>query len=439
MWIHVPSIPLACVRDMRASDLGFEKLSELESSAMWKSNFQQSKSWQNVWRKRPSMRLLSGLISEPSILSRGVEKWICSLEDSHASRSVLQGSENKKTTSETSGLMSPDLLGGLGFQSSFFSKTSVVSCDTTGTPYDPNFERWVTKLRRDSSQRQVLGLLTRGNDSSFWPTAQNKDYKRENLPAWEARQQRKAEEGINLQQNLCIATLKNWRTPAASDPEGGVEDWSSDHFQNTDAPKIKLRDQAANWMTPNTMDALAPKSQEALDYEHDTARQGRSNPNNLRDQASVQEGITNWPTPNTRDHHAQGAGMNPASRSVALSTLLQKHQAANWPTPASRDWKGFDPPGKQNTKSDPKMYLSIPQAPATAKDGFGSSTDGPSLPQPSAKNHRCSPKCRRLNANFAAHLMGLPKNYLLKSCCGQSAMESFQQWQHSLSEHLARL
>ena len=114
---------------------------------------------------------------------------------------------------------------------------------------------------------------------------------------------------------------------------------------------------------------------------------------------------------------------------------IRESDSSSWPTPASRDWKGFDSPGKQNTKSDPKMYLSIPQAPATTKDGLGSSTDGPSLPQPSAKNHRCSTKCRRLNANFAAHLMGLPKNYLLKSCCVESAMESFQQWQHSLSEN----
>jgi len=241
-------------------------------------------------------------------------------------------------------------------------------------------------------------------------------------------------------QELCASTTKTsdqdfkaWATPLRKD---SLRRRKQAHLTED---KGSSSSPTPVWMTPNTMDSLAPKSQEALDYEHDTARQGRSNPNNLRDQASVQEGITNWPTPNTRDHHAQGAGMNPASRSVALSTLLQKHQAANWPTPASRDWKGFDPPGKQNTKSDPKMYLSIPQAPATKTDGLGSSTDGPSLPQPSAKNHRCSPKCRRLNANFAAHLMGLPKNYLLKSCCGQSAMESFQRWQHSLSEHLARL
>ena len=262
--------------------------------------------------------LRSGLTSAPSIQNLGVEKWISSLEDSHASHIQWRETSSEKMTQENSAERSSESPTGLDFQTSFL-KMFQESCDSTTKTSDQDFKAWATPLRKDSLRRRKQAHLTEDKGSSSWPTPQNKDYKRENLPAWEARQQRKAKEGINLQQNLCIATLKNW------------------------------------------------------------------------------------------------------------------------PTPASRDWKGFDPPGKQNTKSDPKMYLSIPQAPATTKDGLGSSTDGPSLPQPSAKNHRCSTKCRRLNANFAAHLMGLPKNYLLKSCCVESAMESFQQWQHSLSENLARL
>jgi hypothetical protein len=62
------------------------------------------------------------------------------------------------------------------------------------------------------------------------------------------------------------------------------------------------------WMTPNTMDSLSAKSQQALDHEHETARPGRSNPNNLRDQVSVSEGHTKWPTPNASD--AKGTSLN---------------------------------------------------------------------------------------------------------------------------------
>ena len=55
------------------------------------------------------------------------------------------------------------------------------------------------------------------------------------------------------------------------------------------------------WNTPNTMDSLSAKSQPALDHEHETARPGRSNPNNLRDQVSVSEGKTMWPSPRAVD------------------------------------------------------------------------------------------------------------------------------------------
>ena len=53
------------------------------------------------------------------------------------------------------------------------------------------------------------------------------------------------------------------------------------------------------WNTPNTMDSLTFKSQHALNHEHDTARPGRTNPNNLRDQVAVQEGLRLWPTPSS--------------------------------------------------------------------------------------------------------------------------------------------
>ena len=56
---------------------------------------------------------------------------------------------------------------------------------------------------------------------------------------------------------------------------------------------------AMQWNTPNTMDSLNCKSQKALNHEHDTARPGRTNPNNLRDQVAVQEGLRLWPTPSS--------------------------------------------------------------------------------------------------------------------------------------------
>ena len=296
MWIHVPSTSSVSVQDTEALSLDSKALSLLEQSATWKTKSVSLQSLRRVWKTVPSIQRLSGLTLNPSVQRNGVAKWISSLEDSHVSHTASREASSEKMTQGNSQEKSSESPTGLDFQSSFL-KMSPESSDFTGTPYDPNFESWVTKLRKDSSQRQRQAHLTNENDSLSWPTPQNKDYKGENLPAWEARQRRKAEEGINLQQNLCIATLKNW------------------------------------------------------------------------------------------------------------------------PTPASRDYKGFDPPGKKNTKSDPEMYLSIPQAPTTTKDG-----------------HTCSLSCRRLNPRFAEMLMGLCLGWTDDSAPLETA--SFQRWRNSLTENL---
>ena len=53
--------------------------------------------------------------------------------------------------------------------------------------------------------------------------------------------------------------------------------------------------------TPNTMDALPPKTPEALLREATATRAGRKQPCNLRDWVAVQEGQSLWPTPTARD------------------------------------------------------------------------------------------------------------------------------------------
>ena len=54
--------------------------------------------------------------------------------------------------------------------------------------------------------------------------------------------------------------------------------------------------------TPTTMDALPPKSPEALKKEMTGSRQGRKQPCNLRDWVAVQEGKSLWPTPRANEY-----------------------------------------------------------------------------------------------------------------------------------------
>ena len=341
MWIHLPTMPSACVPASAEWSLDYEQLSrDLERSVTSSGKSRPAKFWRRVLQTKPSLRLLSGLICPPSTLSRGVAEYISLKAARPASPSAAPDNSVEFLTKGTFSQRSSELRPDWDTQTSFWrTSAEAPSSDTTMTPYDPNYERWVTRLRRLSSQRQKSAHLTRGSGSSSWPTPDTQNFRDGSVARKEAK----------------------------------------------GAHAVSLHHKAAHWMTPNTMDALPPKSQEALDHEHETARPGRATPNNLRDQASVQAGMTFWPTPATRDH------------------------------------KGFDSPGKQNAHQDPAMYLStLPDQPIE--------TDG----------HTCSTKCLRLSPLFAEWLIGIPQNWTALEDYGVSATESYPLWRLSLGATLQR-
>lgn len=390
MWLYVPYQSAQDTQELNSESPQWQMLSR---SATSKETWRKPLSWYRAFKKDSYLKLLSGVILKPSTLSRGVAEWISSLEVSHVSHSVSQDKNGKPTTSEIYGPTLLDSQGNLGTQLSF-AKTYPAFFDTTGTLSNQSFKQWATALRKDSTQRLKQALRTEGSDYSLWPTVTQDSATMRDKPY--------AQGGTPL-----TLEAANWRTPSASDGEGGVMEirpgttghyklrddvanWptpTAGHPSNTNSKRgaDTLYGVTENWMTPNTMDALPPKSQEALDHEHETARPGRATPNNLRDQASVQAGMTFWPTPATRDH------------------------------------KGFDSPGKQNAHQDPEMYHSIrPDQPIE--------TDG----------HTCSTKCRRLNPLFAEWLMGIPQNWTALEDYGVSATESYPLWRLSLGATLQR-
>ncbi len=66
-------------------------------------------------------------------------------------------------------------------------------------------------------------------------------------------------------------------------------------------------------------------------------------PDGSKAQVGLSNEVANWPTPSTRDHHAQGATHNKAAKSSSLATVVEKEMSANWPTPTANDWKGSGP------------------------------------------------------------------------------------------------
>lgn len=128
------------------------------------------------------------------------------------------------------------------------------------------------------------------------------------------------------------------------------------------------------WLTPNAMDSLPPRSQEAKERQFQTTRKGRSTPATLREQ------------------------VNPAM----------------WPTPSSLDWK--DSQGMT----------------AQRKDGRGRHDQLPRLIPSNGLNAKTE-NCGQLNPEFVFWLMGFPDEWL---ALRPEVTPSRRKSQQNLSKHV---
>jgi len=89
------------------------------------------------------------------------------------------------------------------------------------------------------------------------------------------------------------------------------------------------------WNTPNCMDALPPRSEEALKKQYMNNREGRSEHSTLREQVVFKKPGELWPTP-----RAQEPGSTSVGYGRGLAELVEgKEQRVVYPTPRSRDYK----------------------------------------------------------------------------------------------------
>ena len=444
MWLHVPTTLLASVPDMAESNLDSEKLSLLEQSAMWKSKYRSAKFWQSAWNKGILTKLLSGLIFPRLTLQNGVEQWISLLLDSRVSLFQSQGRISEKMTRETSGQIQPDLYGGLGHQLSF-SKMSPEFLSITSVQSDPNYERWVTRLRKDYFQRQKQAHPTNASESSFWPTARASDNEGgipSNVELSDGSFSRTNADGVRWGVKLKDATA-NWTTPLADDTNT-----RKNKFAQGGTP---LSMQASNWPTPNTMDELPPRSEEGTKKLFEGARKGRKAPSNLREFVHEE----NWPTPTTQETPHEEMELTETGRRKTKDgkdshSLNLQDVSANWPTVTANSATYSNGERGPNLIEEAKKWPT-PNASEHKYRMQGNTQQSNGLTATARKSdihstlqdqetetdgHTCSPSCRRLNPLFAEHLMGLPLGW---TCVSEPlAMESFQQWQLGLSAYLAR-
>lgn len=196
-WLYVPS---ACAAASEGSILGSTSeprepdWEDLARCAWSRGKRSPSQHWRRKWSAAPWMRRLSGLTCEPSTLARGVESWIASLADTHASHSHPPASAVGSRTPVTYGQMSLAFCENADPQSAFL-RTSPVICRSEHTKSSASFKRWATALRAHCGRRRKLGHPIDESGCSSWdcanaasfPTPKASDSKRAASPGERAR------------------------------------------------------------------------------------------------------------------------------------------------------------------------------------------------------------------------------------------------------------
>lgn len=170
MWIIPKPITSAFVPDTEAliSDLG-EQSHAFAQSLIQRSKVTPAPTWLRRLRQDSWMQLLSGRMLRRSRSRSFIAAYRSSLVVIHASRSHLQESDLGETTPATSGPGSQMelMLCAPPCASSRTSKDTLpLGCVTSSTTW----ESWVTERRGAYSRRLKSALLTRGRESSSWPT-----------------------------------------------------------------------------------------------------------------------------------------------------------------------------------------------------------------------------------------------------------------------------
>lgn len=250
MWIHLPSTCCPSAPEAGGSISASAWRSKLlASSAALSTKRTAAKNWLRKWKRTGWMKRLFGRICEPSMASRGVERWIASLRASPAKDSRSPASEAAPPIPVTCGRMSSEffpsadhpllfskmcpalfprqpsntgptswptlpplpissrlrrLLGQSGI-----CRTTAIACTTDSSAFtvfrrccsfSPSWRLWVTELRRACLRRRKSVPPTSESGCSSWPTVNCRDDRL----------------GCN-QRQLATETAK-WRTPAGQEP-----------------------------------------------------------------------------------------------------------------------------------------------------------------------------------------------------------------------------
>lgn len=452
MWLVIPStcFPSAPAQVFLTSPLDDPWLA-LERSATWRGKLTRQQFWRRAWRKARSgrgknawMKRLSGLTLPPSMAARGVDSWIASLRDCHASRTASPASSADTPTSAPSG---PSHSGSLRKCSPPWSssKTSPDSSSSSSQSAS-DFHRWIFDLRRDCLARRKSARARNASDSLSWPTAKATNGGGESS-------ERKKELGrADSGGSDLIGAVEMW--PSPDTPTSGTRmrrQSGGEKHQQT------VGDRVAQWKTPHGMMGQEADgsygcggefAQQATRWQTPATDSFRGRGAERKDEMGLDQQARFWPTPDACPERGKNRRY---LKNDSKAGRMLKMEVENWGTPriAQNSFVGQCEPNKSRLEdqitlwatpnaSDPHLGF---QDRSTGKRGsqIGLSTQICRVSLPAPVIHGGPPSSsdipsfvlfwlfqlpttrRRLNPCFVEWLMGWPIGW---TACGSAETES---------------
>lgn len=464
MWLYVPnckgsvSVPGS---EESASDCTLP-VEGSETSVTLRGRCPQRRSLLSAWKKASYLRVLSGLTCEPSIADAGVDSWILSTAEFHASPGVWLAKEEESATSDTSGPTSSassrkrkrrTSLSKTSPDSESESPLAILIDGMWMTPQKNLFQGWEEYSQtlpkqggmRSGSlyQRKTSVPLNAasesscwGGDAGLWPTPDAnvfQDGHKLNSEEWDARRQRlkmSAGNGNGCGTPLAMAA-QLWQTPAGiantdstgkrAGPSGNELGNQAILWQTPQLPngggrtrggergnELLLEGQAELWATPLAAEAMCQESLRPTEsiLAHSESRD-RSETSNIEDQVAL------WATPAARDWKSGDA----SQETLGSNSRPLNEQVTVWLSPArSADCpSGLQAQGwvvtalsmtSSNFSIEALKRLGVDIRPNSETPSFGCES---SKSDPTSRLR--SPK-KRLNPIFVSWLMNFPDDWL---------------------------
>lgn len=249
MWIYLPATccPSAPATAASTSELTLPQAERAALCATLNAKHSLPRFWRLAWRKKPWLRLLSGLTCEPSTADNGVASWISSLAVIRANRSVTPGSD---LASVMSGIYGPTLLASLAKWSpaSCSSKTSQDTSLSALMLFAPTSNASATELRQDYSRRLKWARRIDESDclSSAWPTP--------NCPSRQDNEDTATRDCGQHQHDLKRAAIQ-WPTATAGDAKAsGSADYGLTNTHHVGTTLTDATERLVRWPTPEAND-----------------------------------------------------------------------------------------------------------------------------------------------------------------------------------------